>query len=76
MFVCKRALNSNNFTGEIPHSLGNLSKLYWLDLADNQLSGSIPVSTLNSPGLDLLRKAKHLWVFSVIFLNQNLIIHT
>ncbi|XP_010688349.2 leucine-rich repeat receptor protein kinase HPCA1 isoform X1 [Beta vulgaris subsp. vulgaris] len=53
------ALNSNNLTGEIPHSLGNLSKLYWLDLADNQLSGSIPTSTPNTPGLDLLRKAKH-----------------
>ncbi|TYI39703.1 hypothetical protein ES332_A02G113000v1 [Gossypium tomentosum] len=53
------ALNSNNFTGKIPPSLGKLSKLYWLDLADNQLVGAIPVSTLTSPGLDLLLKAKH-----------------
>ncbi|KAL5132695.1 putative leucine-rich repeat receptor-like protein kinase [Glycine soja] len=53
------ALNSNNFTGKIPPSLGNLSKLYWLDLADNQLTGPIPVSTSNTPGLDLLLKAKH-----------------
>lgn len=54
------ALNSNNFSGEIPPSLGNLSKLYWLDLADNQLTGTIPVSTTpNTPGLDLLKKAKH-----------------
>lgn len=67
--LCNRALNSNNLTGEIPHSLGNLSKLYWLDLADNQLSGSIPTSTPNTPGLDLLRKAKHLWVFVFIMMH-------
>ncbi|XVF63454.1 hypothetical protein PTKIN_Ptkin09bG0088200 [Pterospermum kingtungense] len=54
-----RALNSNNFTGRIPPSLGKLSKLYWLDLAVNQLVGAIPVSTPTSPGLDLLLKAKH-----------------
>lgn len=55
-----RALNSNNFTGRIPASLGRLSELYWLDLADNKLSGIIPTSTLTSPGLDQLLKAKHL----------------
>lgn len=60
LYYFNRALNSNNFTGQIPPSLGNLSKLYWLDLADNQLTGSIPVSTSKSPGLDLLKKAKHL----------------
>ncbi|KAK8490844.1 hypothetical protein V6N11_066517 [Hibiscus sabdariffa] len=54
------ALNSNNFTGGIPPSFGKLSKLYWLDVADNQLVGTIPVSTPSSPGLDLLLKAKHL----------------
>ncbi|PIN20392.1 Serine/threonine protein kinase [Handroanthus impetiginosus] len=53
------ALNSNNLTGEIPPSLGKLSKLYWLDLAENQLKGQIPVSSLFSPGLDQLKKAKH-----------------
>ncbi|CAI0446943.1 unnamed protein product [Linum tenue] len=53
------ALNSNNLTGRIPPSLGNLSQLYWLDLADNQLTGNLPVSTPDTPGLDLLLKAKH-----------------
>jgi len=53
------ALNSNNFTGSIPPSLGKLSNLYWLDLADNQLSGPLPVSSITTPGLDQLHKAKH-----------------
>ncbi|KAL6558219.1 hypothetical protein OROMI_018569 [Orobanche minor] len=46
--------------GEIPPSLGNLSKLYWLDLAENQMGGEIPVSSAFGPGLDQLKKAKHL----------------
>lgn len=54
------ALNSNKLTGKIPATLGKLSNLYWLDVADNQLTGSIPVSTDTSPGLDLLLIAKHL----------------
>ncbi|XP_020540891.1 probable leucine-rich repeat receptor-like protein kinase At5g49770 isoform X2 [Jatropha curcas] len=53
------ALNSNNLTGRIPSSLGRLSNVYWLDLADNQLTGPIPISTPTTPGLDLLKKAKH-----------------
>ncbi|KAL6558213.1 hypothetical protein OROMI_018563 [Orobanche minor] len=53
-------LNSNNLMGEIPPSLGNLSKLYWLDLAENQMGGEIPVSSAFGPGLDQLKKAKHL----------------
>ncbi|XP_071930692.1 leucine-rich repeat receptor protein kinase HPCA1-like isoform X2 [Coffea arabica] len=55
------ALNLNNFTGEIPPSLGKLSNLSCLDIADNQLTGSIPISSslTETPGLDLLKKAKH-----------------
>ncbi|CAL9083159.1 unnamed protein product [Musa acuminata var. zebrina] len=54
-----RALNSNKFSGRIPASLGLLSNLYWLDLADNQLTGSLPISTNSTPGLDLLVATKH-----------------
>ncbi|MFS8002556.1 putative non-specific serine/threonine protein kinase [Helianthus anomalus] len=57
--VLCRSLNLNRFTGEIPPTIGNLQNLYWLDLADNQLSGSIPVSSGNTPGLDRLTQAKH-----------------
>ncbi|KAI3800680.1 hypothetical protein L1987_28774 [Smallanthus sonchifolius] len=53
------ALNTNNLTGGIPRSLGYLSKLYWLDLGENQLSGPIPYSNITSPGLDMLKQAKH-----------------
>jgi Leucine-rich repeat (LRR) protein len=55
-------LNANNFTGIIPPSLGKLSKLIWLDLADNQLSGSLPISAKDGWGLDLLLKAKNMSV--------------
>ncbi|KDP43149.1 hypothetical protein JCGZ_26682 [Jatropha curcas] len=54
------ALHKNNLTGKIPSSLAKLSNFYWLDLADNHLTGPIRVSTPTTPGLDLLRKAKHL----------------
>ncbi|XP_057473697.1 leucine-rich repeat receptor protein kinase HPCA1-like [Actinidia eriantha] len=57
---------NRGLTGSLSSRIGDLqklsillSKLYWLDLADNQLIGSIPVSTFTSPGLDLLKKAKH-----------------
>ncbi|XP_020398708.1 probable leucine-rich repeat receptor-like protein kinase At5g49770 [Zea mays] len=53
------ALNSNKFTGTIPPTLGLLSNLFWLDLADNQLTGSIPVSTATTLGLDQLTHTKH-----------------
>ncbi|KAL4655158.1 hypothetical protein ACB092_01G431400 [Castanea dentata] len=53
------SLNNNSFSGHIPTSIGRLSNLYWLDLAENQLEGPLPVSDGNTPGLDMLVKAKH-----------------
>jgi hypothetical protein len=60
-----RSLTDNSFSGSIPASIGHLSKLYWLDLAENQLDGPIPVSNGNTPGLDMLLLAKHLYVKSL-----------
>ncbi|AQK95244.1 Leucine-rich repeat protein kinase family protein [Zea mays] len=57
--IDEKALNSNKFTGTIPPTLGLLSNLFWLDLADNQLTGSIPVSTATTLGLDQLTHTKH-----------------
>ena len=55
-------MNSNKFSGSIPTSLGRLSKLYWFDLADNKLSGGLPVFDGTNPGLDNLTNTKHLYV--------------
>jgi hypothetical protein len=60
VFHSCRSLNSNRFTGSIPASLGNLSKLYWFDLADNRLTGELPVFDGVNPGLDNLTNTKHL----------------
>ncbi|KAF3947671.1 hypothetical protein CMV_026225, partial [Castanea mollissima] len=54
------SLNNSSFRGRIPTSIGCLSNLCWLDLAENQLDGPLPVSDGNTPGLDMLVKAKHL----------------
>lgn len=66
-FESCRSLNSNSFIGEVPASIGNLKHLYWLDLSDNQLTGSIPVSDGSKPGLDLLVNTKHLYVLFLYF---------
>ncbi|GAB2268418.1 hypothetical protein Dimus_003380 [Dionaea muscipula] len=55
------SLNSNGFSGTIPSSIGNLTKLYWLDLTDNEITGSFPVSNATTHGLDLLVNTKHLY---------------
>ena len=37
-------IRSNLFTGALPNDLGLLPNLYYLDLAENNISGSIPPS--------------------------------
>ena len=53
-------LNSNNLSGPIPSLLGNLVKVNWLDLAENQLTGTLSVSNASQPGLDRLVAAQNL----------------
>lgn len=60
--VLCRSLTGNNISGEIPPSLGLLSHLHWLDLSENSLTGTLPVSTSspNDTGLDNLNSILHL----------------
>ncbi|KAJ9550439.1 hypothetical protein OSB04_014484 [Centaurea solstitialis] len=58
--VTSMSLNLNGFTGHIPASIGKLEKLSWLDLSQNNLIGSIPVSNGIKSGLDMLTSAIHL----------------
>jgi hypothetical protein len=60
--IMHSALNSNKLTGSIPPSLGKLSSVTWLDLADNLLTGPLPNSKDNGTGLDQLLEAEHLLV--------------
>ncbi|XP_071722162.1 receptor-like protein 6 [Rutidosis leptorrhynchoides] len=47
-------LSSNNFTGEIPNSVGSLTELHMLNLSNNALTGSIPLSLANLTELESL----------------------
>ncbi|GMN33287.1 hypothetical protein TIFTF001_004074 [Ficus carica] len=53
------SLNSNHFHGRIPPSIGNLSRVAWLDITDNNIGGAIPVSSGTTPGLDMLLECRH-----------------
>ena len=62
--IMTRDLNGNDLTGPLPNDLGLLSKLFWLDVAFNRLSGSLPYSSdgqsPDNVGLDNLTSAQHL----------------
>lgn len=64
MFPPYSSLNLNKFSGTIPASIGRLSKLFWFDIADNQIEGSLPVSDGTSPGLDMLLQTRHLYIYN------------
>lgn len=49
--VVKLDLNSNNLVGNIPSSIGNLTKLTSVELGRNQLTGNLPVSFGNDTSL-------------------------
>jgi len=51
MFYAYRSLN-NKFKGSIPPSLGGIPDLYLFDLANNLLTGDLPVFNGTDPGLD------------------------
>ena len=69
-----RSLNSNSFSGSIPPSIGNLSSLSWLDLTDNKLNGTIPISSGTTTGLDMLVNARHLYVLPLWHLKLNYLV--
>jgi hypothetical protein len=52
-FYFIRDLSGNELTGSIPPQLGNTSWLETLELHNNRLTGTIPISSTNSYNLGL-----------------------
>jgi hypothetical protein len=50
-FYFIRDLSGNELTGSIPPQLGNISWLQTLELHNNHLTGTIPISSTNSYNL-------------------------
>ena len=48
-------LNNNQFSGEIPTSIGNMTQLQRLTLQCNDLSGEIPESIIELPAIEMLQ---------------------
>lgn len=48
-------LDNNQFTGEIPASIGNMSQLQRLTLQCNEISGEIPQSMVDMPAIEMLQ---------------------
>ncbi|KAJ4969105.1 hypothetical protein NE237_015806 [Protea cynaroides] len=46
-------LEDNQFSGEVPSSLGNIARLHELFIENNHLTGQIPESLKTKPGLNL-----------------------
>ncbi|CAN1823515.1 Leucine-rich repeat receptor protein kinase EMS1, partial [Linum perenne] len=53
--VASRYLSFNNFKGEIPRELANLSELRYLYLQENRFSGRVPAE------LGTLQNLRHLY---------------
>ncbi len=64
LFYFIRYLSGNELTGSIPPQLGNISGLETLELHNNRLNGTIPISSTNSYnlGFDNLTSLMRLWV--------------
>ncbi|KAL2555716.1 Leucine-rich repeat protein kinase family protein [Forsythia ovata] len=65
-------LSANNFSGQIPNSIGSLQSLIELNLSKNQFMGSLPDSFMNCINLKVLDVGHNLftgnlpsWVFKL-----------
>ena len=58
-FLATLDLSNNHFSGNVPSSLGNLSKLTTLDLSENAFNGEIPSSLGNLYNLTILNLSQN-----------------
>lgn len=61
-------LYNNNLAGNLPATIGNLSKLQYFSLSTNQLSGSIPAAIGNLSNLQSLElRFNYLFLLGLLF---------